>query len=195
MEAVGMNERMSDENVEIFLNQEFFISKYIDDENYYVEVKYRKVEQWAFYLRFISGWYHPCFKCQKRLKELVLNAQLRVSVESARVDFAQIVKANKIEYRFVLPFISALPWYEFKPCPECQKGIADLIKNATVLTIGNKDYEHPVELSRKNEDDDKSFQCVVKHKATNEEKERVGTRWIKKQLSKEEYDKLVAIEE
>jgi hypothetical protein len=185
---------MSDENKEVFLNQEFFIAEYVDDENYFVKVKFRKVERWAFYLRFVSEWFFPCTKDQIKLKDLFFNTELRLSIDSTTVTFAQVVKRNKIQYRFVMPFISTLPFYEFIPCPECQKQLARILQKSTILTIGNKDYEHPVELNRKNEDDDQSFETISKRKATKEEIDR-DTGWHKKQIPKEEYQKLAVIEE
>lgn len=191
----GVNERMSEE--EVFLNQEFYKATYIDDENFYVEVKYRKVEQWAFYLRCIGKWYYPCMDCQRKLKGLLLNAQWSLNPETAKLGLNQNVnkKRNTLYYTFTMPFINQLPYYEFKPCVKCQKQIHTLVEESTTLTIGNKDYEHPVELQRKNEDDDKSFETVAKHKATPEEREHIGERWNRKSISKEEYDKLEVIEE
>lgn len=184
---------------EVFLNQVFYKAEYIDEEGFYIELKYRKVEQWAFYLRFIGKWFVPCEKDQHKLKRLILNAQLRLSADNAKVGFAQTIKVikliEKLEYSFVLPFIYALPYYEFKPCKDCQEILATAINESSTLTIGNKDYEHPVELQRKNEDDDKSYQTTVKHKATKEEKETVGDRWNKERITKEEYDSLKVIEE
>ncbi len=66
---------------------------------------------------------------------------------------------------------------------------------STTLTIGNKDYEHPIELQRKNEDDDNSFETVEKHKVTEDEKERIGEHWNRQPISKEEYASLKVIEE
>jgi hypothetical protein len=182
------------ENEEVYLNQEFFVSEYIDDENFYVQVKYRKVEQWAFYLRLIGKWYFPCEKDQKKLKDLFLNSELRISTDNTRIGFNQEVNGDKIEYTFTLPFIHALPFYDFKPCAKCQKQIRSLITESMTLTIGNKDYSYPVELSRKNEDDDKSFETIEKHKATPLEKEQ-DSGWNRHSVSKEEYDKLPVIEE
>lgn len=185
---------MNDERKEVFLNQQFFLAKYVDDEGFYVKVKFRKVEQWAFYLRFVSQWFTPCIKDQLKLKELIFNTELKLSINSTTITFAQVITSNKIQYQFIMPFISTLPFYEFTPCLDCQKQLSQILNESTLLTIGNKDYEHPVELNRKNEDDDKSFETVEKHKATVKEKE-ADNGWDKHRISKEEYDKLLVTEE
>lgn len=170
----GRNERMREIGEKIFLNVKYFVGEYIDDEGFYVKTKYRKVEQWAFYLRFIGQWFFPCVKCQHKVKSLLFCTEIRLSPDNTRIGFAQNVdeSKNKIDYTFVMPFIHMLPFYEFKPCPECQKVLRQTILESTTITLGNKDYMYPVELSRKNEDDDNSYKTVAKHKATKEEKEQ-----------------------
>jgi hypothetical protein len=191
-----MNERMNENRKEIYLNQEFYVAEYLDmDKGNYVKTKYTKIEQWSFYLRFISEWFTPCKKDQLKLKEILLNTQLRVDIDTATVGFNQMLnkEETKMIYSFTLPFVHSLPHYEFTPCADCQKVIAQTMLNSESLTIGNKDYEHPVELSRKNADQD-DFQTIIDRPPTAEEKKRVGDGWIKHRLSKEEWEKLLVID-
>jgi len=57
------------------LTEKWYIWEYIDDEGNYVKTKYREVEEISFYLRFINKWFTPCKECQRKLKELILNAE------------------------------------------------------------------------------------------------------------------------
>lgn len=186
------------ESPEKFLTQRFLIAEYLDMENgNYVKTKYRRIEQYAFYMRFASEWFFPCVKDQQKLKELFTNNEIRLLPSNANVGFSQTVneKGNKMVYAFVLPFINALPFYKFTPCAECQEELALILKNVESITIGNKEYAFPVEFNKRYADDDKSFQTVEDRPPTDVEKNRIGDRWIRKELDKDEWDKLPVKEE
>jgi len=61
-----LNERVK-ENI---LSEKWFIWEYINDEGNYVKCKYRKVEAFHFYLRFLQEHFNPCPECQKKLMEI-----------------------------------------------------------------------------------------------------------------------------
>ena len=63
----------------------------------------------------------------------------------------------------------------FIPCKECQIALQKIIREAKTWTIGNKDTEPPVELWRRDEIDDNAWEQLESHKATVEEKKRIGT--------------------
>lgn len=187
---------MNEERKEIYLNQEFYVAEYLEmEKGNYVKTKYTKIEQWAFYLRFIGEWFYPCKKDQLKLKEILLNAQISIDQTNAKIGFNQMLnkKEDKLIYSFTLPFVHTLPYYDFEPCAECQKVLAQTMQDSEILTIGNKDYAYPVELNRKNADQD-DYQTVIDRQPTPEEKKRIGDRWIRRQLSKEEWEKLQVID-
>jgi len=55
---------------ENILSEKWYIWEYIDDEGNYVKAKYRKVENFHFYLRFLQEHFNPCPECQKKLKQI-----------------------------------------------------------------------------------------------------------------------------
>jgi hypothetical protein len=195
-----MNERMiedSYESPEKFLTQRFLVAEYLDMENgNYVKTKYRRIEQYAFFLKFTGEWFYPCVEDQQKLKELITNHEIRLLPDNAHVGFSQTVnkKGNKMIYSFVLPFINQLPFYEFQPCTECQKEIAMILKNVESITIGNKDYAYPVEFNKRYADDD-NFLTVEDRPPTEDERKRIGECWVRKELTEEEWQKLPVKEE
>lgn len=201
MEEAELNERMTEdkefENIENFLTQQFFTAEYIDMENgNYVKVKYRKVEQYAFFMRFVHEWFHPCVVDQLKLKKLFNTNEIRIYPSNAKIGFSQAVnkKGNNFIYSFILPFISALPFYEFTPCKDCQKEISEILRTANSITISNKEYEYPVEFNMRYEYDDGSFETIIDRPPTAEEK-RIGERWQRHEITQEEYEKLPVIQE
>jgi len=56
------------------LTEKWYVWEYVDDTGRYVKVKYRQVEEFSFWLRFIRRWFTPCPECQRRLKQLLLEA-------------------------------------------------------------------------------------------------------------------------
>ena len=91
-------------------------------------------------------------------------------------------------------FIGKLLTWEFKPCPDCQKKIRELMETAGSVTIGNEKYEHPVEFNRRIVDDDKTFFPVAKHHPpTPEESKQIGEHWVYEEITKEAYDKTAII--
>ena len=63
----------------------------------------------------------------------------------------------------------------FTPCMECQRELKRKIAMSKEWTLGNKDYEPPVELKRSFEIDDDSWEDLERHKATKDEIEKIGT--------------------
>lgn len=196
-----MNERMSEK--EVSLNQEFFFAEYIDKESKwpengtYVKIKYRKVEQYSFYLRFVSKWFFPCAKDQAKIKNIIENYPLHISTDKATIHFLQIVnkKQTELYYEFGFPWVNQLIMFTFRPCVKCQKIIAEILRDSSTFIIGNDKYEHPIELNKKNEDDDKSFETIEKHAATKEEIERIGEHWIYERITEEIYNKTPVIKD
>jgi len=174
---------MNDEK-EVVLNEQWYLAEYIDETGFYVKVKHRKIERYAFYLRFIGKWFMPCKKCQVRIKKLLQTSELHISADKATVHFLQRVDEDKNEifYEFGLPFIRSVWLYTWKPCSNCQGKLAMIMKDLTSLIIGNEGYEHPVELNVKNEDDDHSFETLENRVATEEEKKRLGDKWVYQEI-------------
>ena len=56
------------------LDEKWFIWEGVDDEGNYVKLKYRKIEEYSFYLRFLGEWFTPCETCQRRIKKLLLES-------------------------------------------------------------------------------------------------------------------------
>ena len=88
-------------------------------------------------------------------------------------------KYQKVKWRtievfkfYVRPFNA-----NFVPCKKCQQELKNLVLSSPWI-FGNKDYEPQVELNRRfNEIDDDSWITLEEHKATPEEKKRLGTGW------------------
>lgn len=177
------------------LHEEFFFAEYIDDEGNYIKTKYRKLEQYSFYLRFLSRWFIPCQKDQTILKEHFLNAELNISQQTATINFYQNIRNNKLYYSFNMRFIGKVLTWEFRPCQKCQKEIRKSMEEAESVTIGNEKYEHPVEFNRRIVDDDQTFFTVEKHKATKKEQTEIGDKWIYTKTYKETYDKTPIIKD
>jgi len=72
-----------------------------------------------------------------------------------------------------LGFYIRIMQLNFIPCPHCQKRLIKEMMESKQWSIGNKDTDPPVELWRKFELDDNAWEEVERHKATEEEKERV----------------------
>lgn len=82
---------------------------------------------------------------------------------------------EKVEqYGFYLRFIQR----HFIPCSECQIKLDKLIKNASHMNLGNKNYDPPVELWKKYEIDDNSWKEIERRPATKEEIEILKDTWI-----------------
>ena len=187
---------------EVVLNQEFLFAEYIDSEKSiktpdYIKVKYRKIEQYSFYLRFVGKWFYPCSKDQAKIKEIIENYPLHISTDRATIHFLQQVnkEGTALYYEFGFPWVDQLIMFTFKPCVKCQKNIAETLKESSTFIIGNDKYEHPIELNKKNEQDDKSMVTVEKHLATKEEINRIGEHWLYERISEETYNKAVAVED
>ena len=61
---------------ENILSEKWYIWEYINDEGQYIKCKYRKVEKFHFYLRFLQEHFNPCPECQKKLKELKVKGNM-----------------------------------------------------------------------------------------------------------------------
>ena len=193
-----MKERMKQK--EVVLNQEFLFAEYINSEKSietpeYIKVKYRKVEQYSFYLRFVGQWFFPCANDQAKIKDLIENSELHISTDRATIHFLQIVnkEENGLIYEFGFPWVNQLIMYTFRPCQKCQKQLAKTLKESSTFIIGNDKYEHPIELNKKNENDDKSFETIEKHIATKEEIERIGEHWLYERITEKTYNETSAI--
>jgi hypothetical protein len=95
------------------------------DPTYYL-IKEKQV--WRFYFRVMKQWFTPCDKCQEKIDKLFGHLGLAWD-------------AN-ILVRF--------PEYASKElCSKCLSEPEKLLGNAETIILGNKDYEPPIELSRK----------------------------------------------
>jgi len=175
---------MNEKN-KIVLKEQWYTAEYVDKESgHYVKTKYRKVERYAFFLRFIGEWFHPCKKCQARIKKVLQTVELHISTDKATVHFLQRVDEdeNELYYEFGLPFVQSVWLYTWKPCRDCQKTLRETMQNLGSLIIGNDKYEHPVELNVRNETDDDSYQTLDEHSATEEEKKQIADNWVYEEI-------------
>jgi len=175
---------------EIVLKEQWYTAEHIDRESgHYIKTKYRKVEEYAFYLRFIGNWFHPCKKCQGHLKKLLQTVELHISTDKATIHFLQRINEdeNELYYEFGLPFVQSVWLYTWKPCKDCQNNLRKLMQTASSLIIGNDKYEHPVEFNMKNatSSDDDSYVTLDEHPATEEEKKRIGDNWLYEEVEVE----------
>lgn len=93
------------------------------DPTYYL---IKEAQIWRFYFRVIKEHFTPCNKCQEKIEKLL----------------------NDIEFSDSETVRSA-PYIALKNlCNQCEKEIAKVGDNADII-LGNKDYEPPLELSRK----------------------------------------------
>ncbi len=152
------------------------ISKYVDEEGYFVHSAGREVEYVGFWLRLYGQHFRPCFKCQKQLIELLNNAELKFEPDTMSVGFRQMVdeKKDAIYYEFSFPFVNQLVRYTWQPCKEDQEKLRQIIIDCKSFRIGNKDYTDPVELYREFDIDDKSWEEIEKRPATDAEKKKFG---------------------
>ena len=100
------------------------------------EMQCFKIKQeftWQFYLRIIKTWFIPCNKCQEMIEK---QWDVGVFLDGTYYD----------------KFIS---WVSVRLCKKCIDGIYELNRRAEVI-LGNREYEPPVELSRKWLDDEDS---------------------------------------
>jgi len=68
-------------------------NEYIDDEtDEYVKSEGERVENYGFWLRFISEWFHPCDKCQQELSNLLINANQMII---GNKDYAQPIELKR----------------------------------------------------------------------------------------------------
>jgi len=166
-----MKERGKKMRKSYILREEPLIFEMVDEEGFYIKSKGRKIEQVGFYLRFCGQHFIPCITCQKQLLQKLSIKNLHFSKETSEIHLIK-TRAEKC-FEFGLPFIKEGAWlYTFRPCRACQKNLKKTIAEAKNWTIGNKDYEYPVEFWRKYEIDDDAWQKLEKHKATKEEQER-----------------------
>jgi hypothetical protein len=55
-------------------------------------------------------------------------------------------------------------------CPSCQQKLKQLISNSKNMILGNSQYDPPIELNvERNVTDDKSFETLEEHPATEKE--------------------------
>jgi hypothetical protein len=90
----------------------------------YYLIKEKQV--WRFYFRVIKEWFTPCDKCQEKIEKLLNDIHLS--------DTNTIRSVPHIAFTYL--------------CNECQKKAKGLANDADII-LGNKDYEPPLELSRK----------------------------------------------
>ena len=75
------------------LRRKTTIHEYIDDEtDEYIKSTGERVENYGFWLRFISEWFHPCDKCQQNLSDLILNAKQMII---GNKDYAQPIELKR----------------------------------------------------------------------------------------------------
>jgi len=58
------------------LDEQWFILEHVNEEGKYIKAKYREIEEFSFFLRFIGSWFIPCKECQEKIKELVRNKDM-----------------------------------------------------------------------------------------------------------------------
>lgn len=115
----------------------------------------RVVEQmtYGFYLRFAHDHIRPCVECQSKLHNLLFgntsytwnfNDSVKISLHMETWNISPTVS-------FSLGFLkeNVLISVSFELCMKCSEKTFNMIQNASELTIGNKDYEPPVELWRR----------------------------------------------
>lgn len=121
-------------------------------------VEYR---EFGFYLRFASGHFIPCRKCQEDLDKAFNTKGLRISAKNTL-----ILERNDGEYTFVCAFIRAFPRrpkvgaYLLVPCKKCQKVLEGVIENKE-LHLGN-DVKPPVEFWAKWKINNKKMMALEK---------------------------------
>lgn len=57
------------------LEEEWRVAETIDSKGNYQKLRYRMIEQIAFYIRPMQEWFIPCAECQKKLKEQMAKAR------------------------------------------------------------------------------------------------------------------------
>jgi len=100
------------------------------------ERQYFKIKQkftWQFYFRIIKTWFTPCNKCQEMIEK-----QWDVGI------FLDGTWYDEFIY-----------WVSVRLCKKCIEDIYELNRRAEVI-LGNREYEPPVELSRRWLDDEDS---------------------------------------
>ena len=107
------------------------------------------------------------------MKELETKPHIFEGIDEETGEYIKSEGQKIQNYRFYLRFISK--W--FTPCAEDQKRIGELIRRGNLI-IGNKDYAHPIELSRSWEIDDNAWVEVERREATEQDyKKQFGDFW------------------
>jgi hypothetical protein len=96
---------------------------------HYILVKERQI--WRFYLRVLKKWFTPCAKCQEMID--VMWNSLGLSWDAKTIQNFPENVAKEL-------------------CPDCLKEPREMLEYSEVI-LGNKDYDPPIELSRKWEPD------------------------------------------
>lgn len=139
-------------------------------EGIYVKSRGAEVERIAFWLRFIHDHFIPCKSCQKQIKNAFEHNPWRIAKGTMNITMQGDMAGG---FEFIIPFID----YTFEPCEHCQKRLREIIRRTSEFTIGNKDYYPPIELWRKYDIDDDSWEEIERRPSTEEEKERLKNQW------------------
>lgn len=144
----------------------------------YVKIEGTKVETYSFFIRILHSHYVPCPKCQPEIKTIMVEGKLRWHPEHMQLALYQEIDNGKRHFSFGFGFVpKGVDIFEWEPCSDCQKVIADLFDNSSEFIIGNKDYEPPIELSRKFVTDDKAWRDLERRPATTDEKKQLKKNW------------------
>jgi len=131
--------------------------KLTDKEELEERVPFVEVQQYGFWLRFISEHFIPCRKCQEELCGIFNDIPNTLDLGNQNCITMHIWRnydRSQLECSFTLSFVSPSPTssYEYKPCEKCQKKILVNFSDKEIH-IGN-DNKPMVELWRKWEVDD-----------------------------------------
>lgn len=116
------------------------------------QVEIKEIQQYGFWLRFMSKHFIPCDKCQEKLNE-ILTLQTGMPLEFGNPLCVSLyvykIKKDVVGFYFVLSFVSPTPTtsYHFVPCNDCQGKLRKLFIEKE-LHIGNE-IKPMIELWRK----------------------------------------------
>lgn len=124
-----------------------------------------EVQEYGFWLRFMSEHFIPCEKCQEELSNIFEKVEEQLDFNNPNcvsLHFWKNYEQNQVECSFTLSFVSPTPTssYEYKPCKKCQKKILKKFSEKE-LHIGN-DSKPLIELWRKWDINDRKTELLQK---------------------------------
>lgn len=109
------------------------------------QIPVKEIQQYGFWLRFVSEHFIPCDKCQDKLHEKLMNSQVAF-YNNLYITLEKLKKG----WQFILGFVqcgSLSKGEDWIPCDKCQKELQEIWEDKE-LHIGN-DVKPMVELWRK----------------------------------------------